>query len=143
MFVIVQQSKDEEDGPDLVGKQYYDTCRRPTFVISYIEYERRFLSNLRSDWLDEVMIGDNSPGTCEWVLDSQPFKTWLSRIEPTLRILGDPGMGKTVLANFFTGNCVKSSRIAQTALPHVDYNRLLLTAQILQNHAIPSHVSST
>lgn len=100
MFAIGQQSKDEEDGPDLIDKRYHDTCRHSTFLTSDIEYERRFLSNLRSDWLDEVMIGDNSPGTCEWVLDSRPFKAWLSRIEPTLTILGDAGMGKTVLAKF-------------------------------------------
>jgi ankyrin repeat protein len=46
------------------------------------------------------MIPNNTPGTCEWVLISRPFTAWLSGAEPNLRILGDPGVGKTVLAKY-------------------------------------------
>ena len=76
----------------------------PTFTAllftGIIERERRFLSSLRPDWLDDVMIEDNSPGTCEWVLSSQEFQTWFSGSEKTLWIQGNGGAGKTVLAKF-------------------------------------------
>lgn len=32
---IDRQSKVEEDGPDLVGKQRYDTCYHSSFLTSY------------------------------------------------------------------------------------------------------------
>ena len=64
--------------------------------------ERRFLADLKSDWLDDVWIEDHSEGTCEWILDSQEFDSWLrqSGSEPIIWIRGDPGRGKTVLAKF-------------------------------------------
>ena len=60
------------------------------------------------------MIEDNSPGTCEWILSSQVFQTWLSGSEKILWIQGNAGAGKTVLAKFlnrelcsvFAGNAV-------------------------------------
>ncbi len=66
------------------------------------ELERRFLADLKSDWLDDVWIEDHSEGTCEWILDSQEFDSWLrpSGSEPMFWIRGVPGVGKTVLAKF-------------------------------------------
>ena len=46
------------------------------------------------------MIENNSPGTCEWILSSQAFQTWLSSSEKILWIQGRAGTGKTVLAKF-------------------------------------------
>ena len=42
-----------------------------------LELERRFLAELKSDWLDDVWIEDRSEGTCEWILDLQEFDSWL------------------------------------------------------------------
>ena len=66
------------------------------------ELERRFLADLKSDWLDDVWIIDHSEGTCEWILHSQELDSWLraSEPEPILWIRGAPGVGKTVLAKF-------------------------------------------
>lgn len=77
-----------------------DTIFILLLITGVIEHERRFLSNIRSDWLDDVMIEDNSPGTCEWVLYSQAFQAWLSGSERVLWIQGNAGAGKTVLAKF-------------------------------------------
>ena len=42
-----------------------------------IELERRFLADLKPDWLADVWIEDPSEGTCEWILDLQEFSSWL------------------------------------------------------------------
>ena len=89
-----------DDGADTVGMHLYDTILISWSFTSITERERRFLSKLRSDWLDEVMIDDNSPGTCEWVLYSGVFQAWLSGSEKVLWIEGNAGAGKTVLAKF-------------------------------------------
>jgi len=90
----------EEGGTDLIGKWHCRTFVSSASLIQNKEQERRFLTNLRSDWLDEVTIVTNTPGTCEWVLDSQQFQTWLSKREPILWVIGKPGSGKTVFAKF-------------------------------------------
>lgn len=77
-----------------------NTIFNPLLFTDDTEHERRFLSDLRSDWLDDAMIEDNSPGTCEWVLYSQVFQAWLSGSERVLWIQGNAGAGKTVLAKF-------------------------------------------
>ena len=66
------------------------------------ELERRFLADLKSDWLDDVSIEDHTEGTCEWILDSQEIDSWLrpSGSEPMFWIRGAPGVGKTVLAKY-------------------------------------------
>lgn len=89
-----------EDGADPVGMRPFDTIFNQLLFTGIIERERRFLSNLRSDWLDDAMIEDNSPGTCEWVLFSEVFQAWLSGSEKVLWIQGNAGAGKTVLAKF-------------------------------------------
>ncbi|KAK0512397.1 hypothetical protein JMJ35_005525 [Cladonia borealis] len=65
-----------------------------------VELERRFLADLKSDWLDDVLIEDNSEGTCEWILHSREFDQWMTNSEPILWVRGPPGVGKTVLAKF-------------------------------------------
>ena len=75
-------------------------CRCLFHIHAFIELERRFLADLKSDWLDDALIEDNSEGTCEWILRSQEFDNWLTNSEPILWIRGDPGVGKTVLAKF-------------------------------------------
>ena len=67
-----------------------------------IELERRFMADLKPDWLDDVWIEDHSEGTCEWILDLQEFSIWLrpSGPESMFWIRGAPGVGKTVLAKF-------------------------------------------
>ena len=89
-----------EDAADPVGMRPSDTIFNSLLFTGVTEHERRFLSNLRSDWLDDVMIEDNSPGTCEWVLYSQIFQAWLSGSQRVLWIQGNAGAGKTVLAKF-------------------------------------------
>ena len=66
------------------------------------ELERRFLADLKSDWLDDMWIEDYSEGTCEWSLYSREFDDWLrlSESESILWIRGAPGVGKSVLAKF-------------------------------------------
>ena len=67
-----------------------------------IELDRRFLVELKPDWLHDVWIDDHSEGTCEWILDLQEFDSWLrpSGMESIFWIRGPPGVGKTVLAKF-------------------------------------------
>lgn len=42
--------------------------------------------------------GEPVKGTCEWVLQSEPFRNWASSATSSLWISGDPGTGKTILA---------------------------------------------
>ena len=67
-----------------------------------IEMERRFLADLKPDWLDDMWIEDHSVGPCEWILDLQEFSSWLrpSGSESMFWIRGAPGVGKTALAKF-------------------------------------------
>ena len=83
----------------LVSIQYYNWWFR---IHILTELERRFLADLKSDWLDDVWIENHSEGTCEWILDSQEFHNWLrmSGSEPIIWIRGAPGVGKTVLSKF-------------------------------------------
>ena len=78
----------------------FDIRTKLDFLNGILERERRFLANLRSDCLDDVMIENNSPGTCEWVLNSREFQAWLSGSHNTFWIQGKPRAGKTVLAKF-------------------------------------------
>ena len=89
-----------EDGADPPGMHSFDTTVTEHLLTDIVERERQFLSSLRPDWLDEVMIEDNSPGTCEWVLFSKVFQTWLLGTEKILWIQGNGGAGKSVLAKF-------------------------------------------
>ena len=66
----------------------------------FTELERRFLADMKSDWLDDALIEGNSEGTCEWISRSQEFDDWLADSEPILWIRGAAGVGKTVLAKF-------------------------------------------
>ena len=69
-----------------------------TYVVT--ELERRFLADLEPEGLNDILIGRNSEGTCEWILHSREFHDWLnlSGSESTLWIRGPSGIGKTVLA---------------------------------------------
>lgn len=115
----------KEGGADLPGMHPFDTTFAEYLLNDILERERQFLSSLRSDWLDDVMIEDNSPGTCEWVLFSQVFQTWLSGSEKTLWIQGNGGAGKSVLAKFlyrqlcglFAGNAISSGSHRPQWLP--------------------------
>lgn len=71
-----------------------------TYVVT--ELERRFLADLEPEGLNNMLIGSNSEGTCEWILHSREFHDWLnlSGSESTLWIRGPSGVGKTVLARF-------------------------------------------
>lgn len=89
-----------EDGADPPGMHSFDITVTEHLLTDIVEHERQFLSSLRPDWLDEAMIEDNSPGTCEWVLFSQVFQTWLLGTEKILWIQGNGGAGKSVLARF-------------------------------------------
>ena len=89
-----------EDVTDPIGMHQCDTIFTSLLFTGITERERQFLSSLRSDWLDDVMIADNSPGTCEWVLHSPIFQKWLSGSEKILWVQGNAGAGKTVLAKF-------------------------------------------
>ena len=90
----------EEGGADLPGMHSFDTTFTEHLLTDFAERERQFMSSLRSDWLDDVMIEENSPGTCGWVLFSQVFRTWLLGTEKILWIQGNAGAGKSVLAKF-------------------------------------------
>ena len=107
----------QEDGADLPGVHSFDTTFTECLLTDIVERERQFLSSLRPDWSDDMMIEDHSSGTCEWVLFSQVFQTWLLGSEKILWIQGDNGAGKSVLAKFlyrqmcgaFAGNAIISS----------------------------------
>ncbi|KAI1780284.1 hypothetical protein F4818DRAFT_435491 [Hypoxylon cercidicola] len=43
-------------------------------------------------------IPDAAAGTCNWILDSDPFRTWLQHDSGILWLKGIPGSGKTVLS---------------------------------------------
>ena len=58
------------------------------------------MDGLKCDWLEDVAIPDSTFGTCEWVLRSDEFEQWRSSSAKCLCIVGSPGSGKTVLANF-------------------------------------------
>ena len=75
-------------------------CLRRTNLAT--EPERRFLAELKPDWLNDVLIENNSEGTREWILHSREFNDWLnpSGSESTLWIRGPSGVGKTVLAKY-------------------------------------------
>ncbi len=66
------------------------------------ELQRRFLADLKPHSLNDVLIENNSEGTCDWILHSREFNNWLnlSVSEPILWIRGPSGVGKTVLAKF-------------------------------------------
>ena len=65
-----------------------------------IEKERMFLTNLRTDWLEDVMIPCHHKGTCEWICLTDAFKIWSRKGGKALCIHGSPGMGKTILAKY-------------------------------------------
>ena len=75
-------------------------CLLRTYIVT--ELERRFLADLKPDGLNDMLIRNNSEGTCEWILHSREFHDWLnlSGSESTLWIRGPSGVGKTVLARF-------------------------------------------
>ncbi|KAI4860209.1 hypothetical protein F4820DRAFT_119654 [Hypoxylon rubiginosum] len=53
----------------------------------------RFYEGLRS-------IPEAAAGTCNWILDSVPFRTWLQQDSGILWIRGKPGSGKSTLLRF-------------------------------------------
>lgn len=60
-----------------------------------------------SDWLttlnfpaqQSVFFSRRQDGTCQWLLQSEEFKTWMSGSGQTLLCRGMPGAGKTILAS--------------------------------------------
>ena len=46
------------------------------------------------------MIPNNSPGTCNWILNSSRYKEWQDSNVSMLWLKGSPGAGKSVLAKF-------------------------------------------
>jgi ankyrin repeat protein len=65
-----------------------------------IAKEAQFQQKLRFNWLNEDMVADGDPGTCTWLEYSEEWKRWQQQKKEPLWILGDAGMGKTVLAKF-------------------------------------------
>jgi ankyrin repeat protein len=49
---------------------------------------------------DKKYIPDPHDGTCQWFLDLPEYQDWNNTESTTLYVIGDPGVGKTVLANF-------------------------------------------
>jgi ankyrin repeat protein len=41
--------------------------------------------------------GDRVPGTCEWILEHDEFKTWVGSTSNSLWLTGGPGQGKTMI----------------------------------------------
>ena len=55
-------------------------------ALCQIDYEERF-----------NRVPEPHQGTCEWMFDSEPMRSWLARPRGILLILGGPGSGKSVL----------------------------------------------
>ena len=101
------------------------------------ELERRFLADLKSDWLEDVSIEDNSEGTCEWILHSREFDNWMSNLGPILWVRGSPGVGKTVLAKFVYRQL--SEIVLSDASPPI-IKKLQWASAIKKRHPVSSQV---
>ena len=67
---------------------------------TYLQSLLRIINGDPSRDLDNFIAhqGELVKGTCEWVLQSEPFRNWMSSAISLLWISGDPGTGKTILA---------------------------------------------
>jgi ankyrin repeat domain-containing protein 50 len=61
-----------------------------------------YLTNPLDDLADlRRKLGDRAEGTCEWLLAHQDFTAWLNGDNPQLlRLVGDPGIGKSMMSSF-------------------------------------------
>ncbi|RBR18156.1 uncharacterized protein FIESC28_06222 [Fusarium coffeatum] len=71
-------------------KEEIKRCRNAVFV-SHPDIDREALANAK---------GKRADGTCEWILQSPHYQSWLAKEFPVLRISGGPGKGKTVISLF-------------------------------------------
>ncbi|KAK1954751.1 hypothetical protein LY78DRAFT_621737 [Colletotrichum sublineola] len=66
-----------------------------------------------------------APGTGDWIFDNDQFRRWDSTTGPgTLRILGDPGVGKTVIAGGIIHHLKEKSAVEQTAFSFYFFNKM-------------------
>ncbi|KAL9096499.1 MAG: hypothetical protein Q9165_001496 [Trypethelium subeluteriae] len=60
---------------------------------------------LQAVWFREVSmresnIGDKTPGTCEWLLNHESYRSWTNQRQGILWVKGKPGAGKSTLMKF-------------------------------------------
>jgi ankyrin repeat protein len=62
-------------------------------------------------------LGNRVKGTCEWILDCPEFQNWL-QIPDTqlLRLVGEPGIGKSMISSFLVGELEKKCRETQNVI---------------------------
>jgi ankyrin repeat protein len=72
----------------------------------------RVFARSRPDPLsDKRSISDPHEGTGKWFLDLAEYQEWYNSTSTTLYIIGNPGVGKTVLAKFLVDELQKSENI--------------------------------
>ncbi|MCJ1394936.1 Ankyrin repeat domain-containing protein 44 [Xylographa bjoerkii] len=71
-------------------------------MLSPIEHEMSFLSQLKDGWEKEICVSTHYPGTCRWVLETPTFRDFISGAKHNnmLCISGSLGSGKSVIAKF-------------------------------------------
>ncbi|MCJ1386933.1 hypothetical protein MMC17_010062 [Xylographa soralifera] len=80
-----------------------DGTLKENAMLSPMEQERSFLSQLKDGWEEEIYVSTHCPGTCRWVLETPTFRDFISGAKHNrnmLCILGGPGSGKSVIAKF-------------------------------------------
>ncbi|GKZ25079.1 hypothetical protein AbraIFM66951_005286 [Aspergillus brasiliensis] len=68
-------------------------------------------------------LHDAEPGTCEWLLDSAPFRQWMEKNPAEsgpLYVEGSPGSGKSVLLKFLAKEVERQQRVGSPGASPVD-----------------------
>jgi ankyrin repeat protein len=59
---------------------------------------------------DRAHVEAHHDGTCQWVLNKPEYQDWINTASTTLYVVGDPGVGKTVLAKFLLKTLEQSEK---------------------------------
>lgn len=93
----------------LTEQQWRDYCFSAMFISDPTDDRSRLVTTK----------GKRAPGTCEWVLSTTTYETWLSSKSLGLWLCGGPGKGKTMLSIYLTEELEK--RAAQEPGATVSY----------------------
>ncbi|KAL6918298.1 hypothetical protein FSST1_009793 [Fusarium sambucinum] len=89
-----------------------DVSRKVTHIHSaYCEEEDKdileWLTTIDYSSVHNDTIKRRQPGTCQWLLESKEYHTWLQTTGKTMLCLGIPGAGKTILTSVVVDHLVK------------------------------------